>query len=63
MSKKKTVHGLEELKKVREKTINKWKKSGLLEGLTSGVDENIAKLFESPEKYIINEDPKQIVDD
>lgn len=34
---------------------NKWEKSGLLEGLTGNVNEEAAKLFESPVSVIINE--------
>jgi hypothetical protein len=50
-----------ELKRKQE-TINRWEKSGLLEGLTGGVKDDVAQLFESQQSYIINEDPSQIVD-
>jgi hypothetical protein len=49
--------------KQREETIKRWDKSGLLEGLKSGIKENLAQLYESQQSYIINEDPSQIVDD
>jgi len=53
--------GLEQLKAMREETIQRWTKLGLLEGL----EESKSNVFDfmSPEKnQKINEDPKQIVD-
>jgi|ERR1035437_9454508 hypothetical protein len=38
--------GIEQLRKVKEETTNRWKKSGLLDGLTGGVPDNLAKMFE-----------------
>jgi len=55
--------GLEQLRAKKQETINRWEKLGLLEGLEPGLKENVAKLFEAQEKFIIKEDPSQIVDD
>lgn len=52
------VNGLEQLHKIREETANRWKESGLLEGLTGNVSDNVAKMFESKPYYIINENNK-----
>ena len=42
-------------KKLKEKTIEKWSKLGLLEGLEGNVNENCAQLFENQLSYVINE--------
>ena len=47
--------GLKQLREIKEETINRWKKSGLLEGLEGSTKENIWKLFESELSYLINE--------
>jgi len=49
------VNGLEQLKKQREETINRWSAMGLLEGLDGNVEENCAQLFENELSRIINE--------
>jgi hypothetical protein len=62
MKNKKEVVGLEQLKALREKTIQRWSKLGLLEGLEESKS-NAFDFMEGNEKQIIKEDPKQIVDD
>ena len=52
----KPVSGIEQLREVREETINRWKKSGILDGLTAGIPENLAKMFEPNPIQRINED-------
>jgi hypothetical protein len=52
---KKPVNGIEQLRKVKEETINRWEKSGLLNGLVGNPDVNMAKMFECQLSYIINE--------
>ena len=47
--------GLKQLLDKRKETINRWEKSGLLEGLSGDVKENIWKLFEAEKQYLINE--------
>jgi hypothetical protein len=44
---KKPLNGIEQLRKVKEETINRWEKSGLLTGLIGNPDVNMAKMFES----------------
>jgi hypothetical protein len=51
----KPVNGLEQLREIREETINRWKESGILDGLTGGVPENLAEMFQGQLSYIINE--------
>lgn len=41
------------------KTIIKWDKAGLLEGLDGNFAENIFKLFEAQQKFIIKENNEQ----
>jgi len=52
---KKTTIGLEQLRAEREKTIERWSKSGLLEGLDGNIKENVAQLFENQLAHMINE--------
>jgi len=52
---------LEDLKKEREKTINRWEELGLLEGLTGNIDKDKTKLFESKTSHLINEKPIKIM--
>lgn len=47
--------GLKQLLDKRKETINRWEKSGLLEGLSGDVKENIWKLFEAEKQYLIDE--------
>ncbi len=47
--------GLEHLKQIRSKTINKWNKIGFLEGLKGHVRENIAQLYENQASSLLNE--------
>jgi hypothetical protein len=47
--------GLEHLKQIRSKTINKWNKLGFLEGLKGHVRENIAQLYENQASSLLNE--------
>ncbi len=42
-------------KKMRKELINRWEKSGLLEGLNGNVDEKLTELFKSELSYLINE--------
>ena len=62
MKNKKKVVGLEQLKALREKTIQRWSKLGLLEGLEESKS-NAFDFMKGNEKQTIKEDPKQIVDD
>jgi hypothetical protein len=50
--------GIQQLRELKEKTTKRWKESGLLDGLTGGVPDNLAKMFESKTSYIINEENK-----
>ena len=53
--------GLDELRELRKKTINRWRKAGLLEGLSE--DGNLVeKLFEPKQKTIINENETKVDD-
>ena len=53
--------GLNQLRKVKEDTINKWEKLGLLEGLVAHDDsKNIAQLFECCPTYKINEEETKL---
>ncbi len=45
--------GLGELKKLRNKTIEKWEAAGFLEGLSGHVKENIAQLYECCKSTLI----------
>jgi hypothetical protein len=47
--------GLEHLKQIRSKTINKWNQLGFLEGLKGHVRENIAQLYENQASSLLNE--------
>ena len=47
--------GLEHLKQIRSKTINKWDSLGFLEGLKGHVKENIAQLYENQASSLLNE--------
>ena len=47
--------GLEHLKQIRSKTINKWNSVGFLEGLKGHVKENIAQLYENQASALLNE--------
>ena len=47
--------GLEHLKQIRSKTINKWNSLGFLEGLKGHVKENIAQLYENQASALLNE--------
>jgi signal transduction protein with GAF and PtsI domain len=47
---------LKQLREIREATIKRWKESGLLDGLTGNIKENVASMFECCPSYIINED-------
>ena len=47
--------GLEQLRAKREETIQRWSKAGLLEGLTDGVQENLATMFECEKPQIIHD--------
>ena len=40
------VDGLKELREQREKTIQKWQESGLLDGLEGNLPQNLARMFE-----------------
>lgn len=50
------VNGLEQLRAQRDKTVKRWSKLGLLEGLEAGVPENLAQLFEPNPIQKISED-------
>lgn len=52
---KKEVYGLEQLRKRKEETIEKWSKLGLLEGLDGNIKNTVWKLFKSQLSYVINE--------
>jgi hypothetical protein len=43
--------GLKELREHREQTIARWRRVGLLEGLSGNINENSAKLFEGALSY------------
>ena len=43
-----------EVLRKRQETINRWEKSGLLEGLEGNIKENCAELFESQLSYLID---------
>jgi hypothetical protein len=47
--------GIEQLRKVKEETINRWEKSGLLTGLVGNPNVNMAKMFESNPNQKIEE--------
>jgi hypothetical protein len=47
--------GLEHLKQIRQKTINKWDQLGFLKGLKGHVKENIAQLYENQASHLLNE--------
>ena len=47
--------GLEHLKQIRSKTINKWNSLGFLDGLKGHVKENIAQLYENQASALLNE--------
>jgi len=47
--------GLEHLKQIRSKTINKWNTLGFLDGLKGHVKENIAQLYENQASALLNE--------
>jgi putative protein kinase ArgK-like GTPase of G3E family len=47
--------GIQQLHEIKEETINRWKESGLLDGLTGGVPDNLAKMFESNPNQKIEE--------
>jgi len=51
----KEIVKLKERERLKEKTIKRWEKSGLLDGLTGNVSENIGKMFESQLSHIIDE--------
>jgi hypothetical protein len=59
----KPVNGLEQLHKVKEETINRWEKSGILDGLVGNSDVNMAAMFESKESYVIGEDDNSFCTD
>jgi len=59
---KKPVSGLEQLKAMREETIQRWSKLGLLEGLSESKS-NVFDFMKADEKQKIKEDPSQVVDD
>jgi hypothetical protein len=48
--------GLEQLRKERDKTTERWSKMGLLEGLDGSVQENCAQLFEGKTSHILNDE-------
>jgi hypothetical protein len=52
------VNGLEQLKIERERIIDKWKESGLLDESVGNVDENTCKMFESKTSHVIDEPEK-----
>jgi hypothetical protein len=56
------LSGIEQLRKIKEETINRWEKSGLLEGLEGNLDKNLAAMFESKTSHIINEDDSYCTD-
>jgi len=53
--------GLEQLKAIRDETIQRWSKLGLLEGLQERKS-NVFDFMLPNENQIIKEDPSQIVD-
>ena len=48
--------GIEQLRKLKEETTERWRKLGLLEGLNGLCKGNVAELFQSELSYIIPED-------
>lgn len=51
----KPVNDIEQLHKIKEETINRWEKSGLLNGLKP-MEGNLAKMLESKDSFIINKE-------
>jgi hypothetical protein len=47
--------GLEHLKQIRTKTVNKWNELGFLEGLEGHIKENIAQLYENSASALLTE--------
>ena len=48
--------GIEQLHEIKEETTKRWKESGLLDGLTDGIPDNLAKMLESKDSFIINKE-------
>lgn len=47
--------GIQQLREIKKETINRWEKSGLLDGLVGNPDVNMAKMFESNPNQKIEE--------
>ena len=59
----KPVKGLEQLRELKDETIKRWEESGILDGLTGGVPENLAEMYQGKESYVIHEDDNSFCTD
>lgn len=51
---------IKRLRKIKEKTINRWKESGLLKGLTGHSESEFSKIIEPKKEYLINENENEV---
>jgi len=51
-----STKGLKQLRERRDEIVKKWEDSGMLDGLTGGIKENLAELFQGETSYEILKD-------